>query len=47
MAYALLDREQVTETLVAEIEILGRMCKAKILDTPLFDADGARMRGMV
>ncbi len=47
IAYALVDREQVTDTLVAEIEILGQMRKAKILETPLFDADGARMRGMV
>ncbi len=29
----------------ADIEILGKMCKARRLNTPLFDADGARMRG--
>ena len=28
-----------------EIEILGEMRPAKMLTTPLFDADGARMRG--
>ncbi len=28
-----------------EIEILGHMRPAKMLDAPLFDADGARMRG--
>jgi dimethylglycine dehydrogenase len=29
----------------AEIEVLGVMCKARRIDSPLFDADGARMRG--
>ena len=29
----------------AEIEILGQMCPARRLSQPLFDADGARMRG--
>ncbi|MFX0541296.1 GcvT family protein [Roseovarius sp. S4756] len=29
----------------AQIEILGQMCKATRLNQPLFDADGARMRG--
>jgi dimethylglycine dehydrogenase len=28
-----------------EIEILGKMCPARLITTPLFDADGARMRG--
>ncbi|HQU66583.1 MAG TPA: FAD-dependent oxidoreductase [Albidovulum sp.] len=31
--------------LVAEIEILGERCKATMIDGPLWDADGARMRG--
>ncbi|WP_281968146.1 GcvT family protein [Roseovarius nanhaiticus] len=29
----------------AQIEILGQMCDATLLTQPLFDADGARMRG--
>lgn len=29
----------------AEIEILGQRCKARVLAEPIFDADGARMRG--
>ncbi|WP_372990115.1 FAD-dependent oxidoreductase [Sulfitobacter sp.] len=28
-----------------EIEILGKMCPARLITTPLFDADGMRMRG--
>ena len=28
-----------------EIEILGKMCPARLIKEPLFDADGARMRG--
>ncbi|MCW8843599.1 MAG: aminomethyltransferase family protein, partial [Rhodobacteraceae bacterium] len=31
--------------LEAEIEILGKMCRARLLEAPLFDTDGARMRG--
>ena len=31
--------------LEAEIEILGERCKARLVDGPLWDADGARMRG--
>ncbi|WP_026756623.1 GcvT family protein [Sediminimonas qiaohouensis] len=31
--------------LQAEIEILGKMCPARRLNAPLFDADGQRMRG--
>lgn len=36
---------QIAEGLEVEIEILGEMCKARMLSEPLFDADGARMRG--
>jgi dimethylglycine dehydrogenase len=45
IAFALIDRELVSDNLVADIEILGEMRKATILTSPLFDADGARMRG--
>ena len=31
--------------LEVEIEILGQMRKARLLDAPLFDANGDRMRG--
>ncbi|MCW9044404.1 MAG: FAD-dependent oxidoreductase [Pseudopelagicola sp.] len=31
--------------LEVEIEILGKMCRARLLEAPLFDTDGARMRG--
>ena len=36
---------QATEGLAVEIEILGQMRPARLITTPLFDADGARMRG--
>jgi dimethylglycine dehydrogenase len=35
----------VSDGLTADIEILGEMRKATMLTNPLFDADGARMRG--
>ena len=38
-------RAQGHSTLAVEIEILGKMCPARLITTPLFDADGARMRG--
>ena len=34
------------EGLRVEIEILGIMCPARLIKDPLFDADGARMRGL-
>ena len=37
---------QAQEGLAVEIEILGQMCPARLITTPLFDADGARMRGL-
>jgi len=45
IALALIPTEAAQPGLEVEIEILGRMCPARMLDTPLFDADGARMRG--
>ncbi len=45
IAMALIPREMVQDGLKAEIEVLGEMCKATLITTPLFDADGARMRG--
>jgi dimethylglycine dehydrogenase len=36
---------QAHEGLEVEIEILGEMRPARLITTPLFDADGARMRG--
>jgi dimethylglycine dehydrogenase len=45
IAYALIPREHVTPGLTVDIEILGQMRSATLLDGPLFDADNARMRG--
>ena len=45
IALALVPRELAGEGLKAEIEILGEMRKAIQITKPLFDADGARMRG--
>ena len=45
IAYALIPRDQVTPGLTVDIEILGQMRSATLLDSPLFDADNARMRG--
>ena len=36
---------QAVDGLAVEIEILGQMRPARLITTPLFDADGARMRG--
>lgn len=36
---------QARKGLAVEIEILGQMRPARLITTPLFDADGARMRG--
>ncbi len=36
---------QANDGLAVEIEILGQMRPARLITTPLFDADGARMRG--
>jgi len=45
IAYALIPTQSVTDDLEVEIEILGDRRKARRITTPLFDADGARMRG--
>jgi dimethylglycine dehydrogenase len=45
IALALVPRENAVDGQEAEIEILGQMRKASVITTPLFDADGARMRG--
>jgi len=45
IALALIPRQMAQDGLKAEIEILGDMCAATLITTPLFDADGARMRG--
>ena len=45
IAQALIPRKLVRNELEVEIEILGKMCKARLIREPLFDADGARMRG--
>ena len=37
--------DKANEGLEVEIEILGSMRKARLITEPLFDADGARMRG--
>ncbi|NOD63550.1 MULTISPECIES: FAD-dependent oxidoreductase [unclassified Ruegeria] len=45
IAMGFLPSDRVSDGLEVEIEILGQMCKAKVLSTPLFDPDGALMRG--
>ena len=37
--------EHAREGLAVEIEILGERVPARLVTEPLFDADGARMRG--
>jgi len=45
IALALIPTDVAQAGLQAEIEILGEKCAARLLTAPLFDADGARMRG--
>lgn len=45
IALGLIPRDRAVDGLEVEIEILGAMRPAKLITTPLFDADGARMRG--
>lgn len=45
VAQGFLPTERIADGLGVEIEILGQMCKARVVTTPLFDTDGARMRG--
>jgi len=45
VAMGLIPTELARDGLEVEIEILGEMRKATLLSTPLFDGNGARMRG--
>ena len=45
MAFAFVPSELVQDDLEAEIEILGEMRAAKRMPAPIFDPDGARLRG--
>jgi dimethylglycine dehydrogenase len=45
IALGFVPADRVVEGLQAEIEILGDRRPARLITTPLFDADGARMRG--
>lgn len=45
IAYAFVPTDRAVEGLEVEIEVLGQMRKARLITTPLFDADGSRMRG--
>ncbi len=45
IAYALIPRSDLRDDLVAEIEILGRRCTARLQPAPLFDVEGTRLRG--
>ncbi|SFK59145.1 GcvT family protein [Shimia haliotis] len=45
IAQGFLPVDRITDGLEVEIEILGQMHKARMITEPLFDADGARMRG--
>ncbi|SFN36879.1 dimethylglycine dehydrogenase [Roseovarius lutimaris] len=45
IALGLIPAEQAKAGLAVEIEILGKRYPAKLITEPLFDADGARMRG--
>ena len=44
IAQGFVPADRANEGLEVEIEILGQMCKARLVTQPLFDADGARMR---
>ena len=45
IAMGFVPRERITQGLAVEIEILGQMRPATLMTTPLFDPEGARMRG--
>ena len=45
IAIAFVPVEHIKPGLVVNIEILGKRCAARMVDGPLWDADGARMRG--
>ena len=45
VAQGFVPTDRIQDGLAVEIEILGQMRKARLVTEPLFDADGARMRG--
>ena len=45
VAQGFLPRDRIADGLEVEIEILGKMRKARVVTQALFDADGARLRG--
>ncbi len=45
IALGLIPRDMAIAGRTAQIEILGKMCDATLITQPLFDADGAHMRG--
>ncbi len=45
VAQGFLPRDRAEDGVKVEIEILGKMRPATVISTPLFDAEGARMRG--
>jgi dimethylglycine dehydrogenase len=45
IALGFVPRARMAEGLAVQIEILGQMRPARLITTPLFDADGLRMRG--
>ncbi len=45
IALGLIPRATARDGMTAQIEILGEMCDATLITTPLYDADGAQMRG--
>ncbi|TKA95791.1 FAD-dependent oxidoreductase [Cereibacter changlensis] len=45
VAMGFLPADRIEDGLAVEIEILGERRPARLVSTPLFDADGARMRG--
>jgi dimethylglycine dehydrogenase len=45
IALGLIPRATARDGMRAQIEILGEMCDATLITTPLYDADGAQMRG--
>ncbi len=45
IAQGFLPTDRIADGLEVEIEILGEMRKAHVISNPLFDVDGARMRG--
>ena len=47
IAQGFLPTNRITDGLAVDIEILGQMRPARLITQPLFDADGARMRGPI